>query len=111
MLAALEDLRKARISVMDLLAILGGEYSEFYSHRLAFLSDSGWIRELLDIIWAEKKSRPTVESWVQDVGVNMFSIAQVGSQREVLFQHVAMKCEDLFEVGRGQINLQCIRSH
>lgn len=37
MLAALDNLRKARISVMDfLLAILGGEFSEFYSHRLAF---------------------------------------------------------------------------
>ena len=57
MLAALDDLRKARISVMDLLlAILGGKISnDFYSHRLAFLSDSGRIRELLDIIWAEKK--------------------------------------------------------
>ena len=56
-LAALDDLRKAQISVMDLLlAILGGEFSnDFYSHRLAFLSDSGRIRELLDIIWAEKK--------------------------------------------------------
>jgi hypothetical protein len=33
-LAALDDLRKARISVIDLLlAILGGEFSEFYSHR------------------------------------------------------------------------------
>jgi hypothetical protein len=37
---ALEDLRKARISVMDLLlAMLGGEFSEFYSHRMAFLCD------------------------------------------------------------------------
>ena len=71
MLAALDNLRKARISVMDLLlAILGGEFSDFYSHRLAFLSDSGRIRELLDVIWAEKKSRPTVESWVQDIGLD-----------------------------------------
>jgi hypothetical protein len=37
-LAALDDLRKSRISVMDLLlAILGGEFSELYFHRLAFL--------------------------------------------------------------------------
>ena len=71
MSAALNDLRKARISVTDLLlAILSGEFSEFYSHRLAFLSDSGRIRELLDIIWAEKKSRPTIENWVQDVGLD-----------------------------------------
>jgi hypothetical protein len=71
MLAALDDLRKARISVMDLiLAILSGEFSEFYFHRLAFSSDSGRIHELLDIIWAEKKSRPTIESWIQDEGVD-----------------------------------------
>ena len=67
MLAALEDLRKARISVMDLLlTILCGESSEFYSHRLAILCDSERIRKLLDIIWAEKKSRPAMESWVQE---------------------------------------------
>jgi hypothetical protein len=49
MLAALEDLRKARISVMDLLlTMLGGEFSEFYSHRMAFLCDSARIREILD---------------------------------------------------------------
>ena len=71
MSAALNDLRKARISVTDLLlAILSGEFSEFYSHRLAFLSDSGRIRELLNTIWAEKKSRPTIENWVQDVGLD-----------------------------------------
>ena len=71
MSAALNVLRKARISVTDLLlAILSGEFSEFYSHRLAFLSDSGRIRELLNTIWAEKKSRPTIENWVQDVGLD-----------------------------------------
>ena len=71
MLAALEGLRKARISVMDLLlAILSGEFSEFYSQRLAFLSDSERIRNLFDIIWAEKKSRPAMESWVQDDGID-----------------------------------------
>ena len=71
MLVALENLRKARISVMDLLlAILGGDFSEFYSHRLAFLCDSERIREILDIIWEEKKSRPSMESWVQDSGVD-----------------------------------------
>jgi hypothetical protein len=33
---------------MDLLlAILGGEFSELYFHRLAFLSDSGRLREVL----------------------------------------------------------------
>jgi hypothetical protein len=52
---------------MDLLAILGGEFSEFYSHRLAFLCDSARIREILDIIWEEKKSRPAME---QDGGVD-----------------------------------------
>ena len=41
MSAALEGLCKAHISVMDLLlAILSGEFSEFYSHWLAFLCDS-----------------------------------------------------------------------
>jgi hypothetical protein len=71
MSAALESLRKARISVMDLLlAILGREFSEFYSHRLAFLCDSERIREILDIIWREKKSRPALELWVQDTGID-----------------------------------------
>ncbi|KIJ99840.1 hypothetical protein K443DRAFT_8105 [Laccaria amethystina LaAM-08-1] len=71
MLVALENLRKACISVMDLLlAILGRDFSEFYSHQLAFLCDSEQIREIVDIIWEEKKSHPAMESWVQDSGVN-----------------------------------------
>ena len=53
---------------MDLLlAILSGA---FYFHRPVFLCDSERIRKLLDIIWAEKKSRPALESWVQDDGVD-----------------------------------------
>jgi hypothetical protein len=71
MLAALDDLRRARISVMDLvLAILSGEFSAFYSHRLAFLCDSERIRKLLDIIWSEKNSHPAMEHWVQDDGID-----------------------------------------
>ena len=71
MLVALENLRKARISVMDLLlAILSRDSSEFYSHRLAFLCDSERICEILDIVWEEKKSRPAMEGWVQDSGVD-----------------------------------------
>ena len=50
MLIALESLQEARISVMDLLlSILDGEFSEFYSHRLAFLCNTPRIRKVLGI--------------------------------------------------------------
>ena len=69
-LASLQGLRDARISVMDLVfAILDGESSNFYSYRLAFLSDNKRIQDLLDIIWMDKKSKPAFESWFKDDGV------------------------------------------
>ena len=69
-LTALESLRNARISVMDLLlAILNGNASEFYSYRLAFLCDKRRIIDLLDIIWTDKKSKPAFENWLEDDGV------------------------------------------
>jgi len=69
-LTALEALRDARISVMDLLlAILNGNASEFYSYRLAFLCDNRRIKDVLDIIWTDKKSKPAFEYWLEDDGV------------------------------------------
>jgi hypothetical protein len=69
-LVAPEGLRDARISVMDfLVAILTGITPEFYSYRLAFLSDNTRIRDLLDIVWTEKKSKPAFESWFNDNGI------------------------------------------
>ena len=70
-LSALRQLREARISIMDLLAIvLSGKDAEFRSHRKAFLSDTERIRNLLDIIWLDNHSHSGFESWLDADGLD-----------------------------------------
>lgn len=61
----LENLCKACISFMDLLlAILGGDFPEFYSHWLTFLCDSEWICEILLSAQASKKTTRVPTPWI-----------------------------------------------
>jgi len=95
MLIALEGLREARILVMDLLlSILGGEFSEFYSHRLAFLCDTPQICKVLDIFWEEKNSRLAMLSWFQDEGIN-YICKLVSNEMEAAKPMLRMKVKDV----------------
>ena len=96
-LKALEELcdSSSRISVMDMLvSILRGEHSGFNSYRLAFLHDMERIRELLDLIWVEKMSRPAFESWVNDKGVEHIC-KKVSNEMENAKPQLKMKLDDV----------------
>lgn len=96
-LKALEELRDSgsRISVMDMLiSILRGEHPGFYSYRLAFLHDIGRIRQLLDLIWLEKISRPAFESWIDDEGIDHIC-KRVSNEMETAKPDLQMKLGDV----------------
>jgi hypothetical protein len=96
-LKALEELRdsSSRISVMDMLiSILRGEHPGFYSYRLAFLRDIERIRQLLDLIWLEKISRPAFESWINDEGIDHIC-KLVSNEMETAKPDLKMKLDDV----------------